>query len=133
MKIRTDHDSVDSGFPLSFQEIANIRLWGPTNKSHLVVDILKKWNLNGTGIILWHVKNMDKHHSEWTKQQHIYLLPEEGDMLIQDLANFSLSNTIIRLNKRDYEFTVYVGASENGETNIDADVLEEFSNAFKRE
>ena len=125
-------ESSDKGFPLSFQEIANIRLWGPTDKSHLVVNILKKWNLNGIGVILWLVENMDKHQSEWTKHQSVYLLPEDGDWLIQDLANLSLCNTIICTRRTPYEFSIYVGASENGETNIDADVLEEFSNAFRR-
>ena len=52
--------------------------------------------------------------------------------MIQDLANLSLGNTIIYLNKANYEFNVYVGKSKDGGTNIDADVLEEFSNAFRR-
>ena len=75
---------------------------------------------------------MDKHYSEWTKQQNIYVLPKDGDTLIQDLANLSLGNTIILLKQTDYVFNVYVGASEDGRTNIDADVLEEFTNAFQR-
>ena len=127
------HDPGDKGFPLTFQEVGNIRCWGPPTESQLVVNILKKWNLNGMGVILWRVKNMDKHPFEWMKQQSIYFLPDDGDRLIQDLANLSLGNTIIYLDKAVYEINVYVGISENGDTNIDADVLEEFTNAFKRE
>ena len=128
----TYHDPEDKGFPLTFQEVGNIRNWGQPTESQLIVNILKKWNLNTCGLVLWHVKDMDKHYSEWTKQQNIYVLPKDGDTLIQDLANLSLGNTIILLQKDDYVFSVYVGASENGETNIDADVLEEFTNAFRR-
>lgn len=128
----TYHDPEDKGFPLTFQEVGNIRCWGPPTESQLVVNILKKWNLNDSGLVLWHVKDMDKHYSEWTKQQSIYFLPDDGDKLIQDLANLSLGNTIILLKQTDYEFKVYVGASEDGRTNIDADVLEEFTNAFRR-
>ena len=124
------HDRM--GFPLTFQEVGNIRNWGPVNESQLVVNILKKWNLNTCGLVLWYVKDMDKHYSEWTKQQNVYVLPKDGDKLIQDLANLSLGNTIILLQKDDYVFRVYVGASEDGRTNIDADVLEEFTNAFRR-
>ena len=126
------HDPEDKGFPLTFHEVGNIRNWGPVNESQLVVNILKKWNLNGGSVVLWHVRNMDKHYSEWTKQQSIYFPPDDGDKLIQDLANLSLGNTIILLKQDDYVFSVYVGASENGGTNIDADVLEEFTNAFRR-
>lgn len=128
----TYNDPEDKGFPLTFQEVGNIRNWGPVNESQLIVNILKKWNLNTCGLVLWHVKDMDKHYSEWTKQQNVYVLPKDGDMLIQDLANLSLGNTIILLQKDDYVFRVYVGASEDGRTNIDADVLEEFTNAFRR-
>ena len=128
----TYNDPEDKGFPLTFQEVGNIRNWGPVNESQIVVNILKKWNLNTCGLVLWHVKDMDKHYSEWTKQQNVYVLPKDGDMLIQDLANLSLGNTIILLQKDDYVFRIYVGASEDGRTNIDADVLEEFTNAFRR-
>lgn len=117
---------------LSWQEVGNIRNWGPVNESQPIVNILKKWNLNTCGLILWHVRDMDKHYSKWRKFQNIYALPEDGDMLIQDLANLSLGNTIILLKQDDYVFNVYVGASENGDTNIDVDVLKEFSNAFRR-
>ena len=126
------HNPEDKGIPLTFQEVGNIRNWGPVNESQPIVNILKKWNLNTCGLILWWVRNMDKHYSEWTKQQNIYVLPGDGDMLIQDLANLSLGNTIILLKQDDYVFNVYVGASENGDTNIDVDVLKEFSNAFRR-
>lgn len=128
----TYHDPEDKGFPLTFQEVGNIRNWGPVNESQPIVNILKKWNLNGVGVVLWHVKDMDKHYSEWTKHQNVYILPGDGDKLIQDLAKLSLVNTIILLKQDDYVFSVYVGASENGGTNIDADVLEEFTNAFRR-
>jgi hypothetical protein len=127
------NDPEDKGFPLTFQEVGNIRNWGPTTESQLVVNILKKWNLKGIGVILWFVENMDKHYSEWKRHQHIYFLPEDGDTLIQDLAKLSLGNTIIYIDDADYVLNVYVGASEDGRTNIDADVLEEFTNAFKRE
>lgn len=134
MKQSPCHDLEDNEFPLTFQEVGNIRNWGwgPVNESQLIVNILKKWNLNNCGLVLWHVRNMDKHYLEWTKQQNIYVLPKDGDALIQDLANLSLGNTIILLKQDDYVFKVYVGASENGGTNIDADVLEEFTNAFRR-
>ena len=132
MKHSTCHDPEDKGFPLTFQEVGNIRNWGPTTESQLVVNILRKWNLNTCGLVLWHVKDMDKHYSEWTKQQNVYVLPKDGDGLIQDLANLSLGNTIILLKQTDYVFNVYVGASEDGRTNIDADVLDEFTNAFRR-
>lgn len=128
----TYNDPEDRGFPLTFQEVGNIRNWGPVNESQLVVNILKKWNLNACGLVLWHVKDMGKHYSEWTKHQNVYILPGDGDKFIQDLANLSLGNTIILLKQTDYEFKVYVGASEDGRTNIDADVLEEFTNAFRR-
>lgn len=132
MKQNPCNDPDDKGFPLTYQEVGNIRNWGQPTESQLIVNILKKWNLNTCGLVLWHVRNMDKHYSEWTKQQNIYVLPKDGDTLIQDLANLSLGNTIILLKQDDYVFNVYVGASENGETNIDADVLEEFTNAFQR-
>ena len=132
MKHSTCHDPEDKGFPHTFQEVGNIRNWGQPTESQLIVNILKKWNLNGVSVILWHVKNMDKHPSEWTKQEDIYFIPEDGDSLIQDLANLSLGNTIILLKQTDYVFNVYVGASEDGRTNIDADILEEFTNAFQR-
>lgn len=132
MKQSPCNDHEDNGFPLTFQEVGNIRCWGPPNESQLIVNILKKWNLNNCGLVLWHVRNMDKHYSEWTKHQNVYILPGDGDKLIQDLANLSLGNTIILLKQTDYEFKVYVGASEDGRTNIDADVLEEFTNAFRR-
>jgi hypothetical protein len=128
----TYNDPEDKGFPLTFQEVGNIRNWGPVNESQLVVNILKKWNLNTCGLVLSQVRNMDKHYSEWTKHQNVYILPGDGDKFIQDLANLSLGNTIILLKQTDYEFKVYVGASEDGRTNIDADVLEEFTNAFRR-
>ena len=128
----TYHDPEDKGFPLTYQEVGNIRNWGPVNESQQIVNILKKWNLNGGSVVLWHVRNMDKHYSEWTKQQSIYFPPDDGDKLIQDLAKLSLVNTIILLKQDDYVFSVYVGASENGGTNIDADVLEEFTNALRR-
>ena len=126
------HDPEDKGFPLTPHEEWNFRCWGPPSESQIIVNILKKWNLTGAGIVLWLVKNMDKPYSKWTKQQSVYIFPEDEDRLIQNLANLSLGNTIILLEQDIYVFNVYVGASENGETNIDADVLEEFSNAFRR-
>ena len=128
------HESFDKGFPVIPQEVENLRRWSQTNYSGpVVIDKLKQWNLNGCGLILWKVNHLDHPSSEWTKHPDIYILPDDEDKLIQDLANISLSNAILWLDKEDHSFWVYVGAIENGDTNIDADVLEEFAKAVRRQ
>ena len=128
------HESSDKGFSVIPQEIENISLWRQTNYSGpMVIDNLKSWNLNGCGLIIWKVDNLDKPCSEWRKRPDIYILPDDGEKLIQTLANISLSNTILGLDKNDNTFIVYVGAEKNGDTNIDADVLDEFANAARRQ
>ena len=129
----TYHSPKDKGFQLTPQEVENIRNWVQQTESQLIVNILKNWNLNGCGLIIWKVEHLDKPCSEWRKHPDIYILPDDGDKLIQTLANISLSNTILGLDKNDNTFIVYVGAAKNGDTNIDADVLDEFANAARRQ
>ena len=120
-----------NGFPMTWHEIADIGYWGKTGSKDIVAH-LKGWNLDGSGLLLWNVRNFGKHHSEWTKQKRIYLLPNDGDKLIQELASLSLGHTIVLMSYRNYEYDIYVGESQDGTTNIDAEVLDELSLAFKR-
>ena len=130
MKFKND-DPFAVGFPMTWHEIADIKYWGKTDSKNIVAH-LKSWNLDGSGLWLWKVRNFGKPDSEWTKQEKIYMFPKDGDKLIQELASLSLGHTIVLLTYQNYDHNIYVGESQDGQTNIDAEVLDELSLAFKR-
>lgn len=129
---RSSDDIMPKGFPLTYSEISWMASWGGADSAD-IVRLIADWKLKNNSLVLWKIRGAGKHPYDQTKSQTIYLLPEEGEQFIQDLANLSLGHTICLLNNKDYEYRVYVEESLDGKTNIDADVLDAFSDAFKRE
>ena len=129
-----DKDRFTSDFPVTEVEVDDMARSGIPDSGR-ILETMEKWGLDGTfnsGIMLWLVKNLDKPRSEWTKCVTIYLLPEDGEQIIKDLATLSLGYNIVLLSDRDFTHSIYVGESKDGTTNIDAEVLDKLLLAFKR-
>lgn len=129
---RSSDDIMPKGFPLTYSEISWMSSWGGADSAD-IVRLVSDWKLKNSAVVLWKIRGAGKHPYDQTKSQTIYLLPDEGEQFIQDLAALSLGHTICLLNSKDYEYRIYVEESLDGKTNIDADVLDAFSSAFKRE
>jgi hypothetical protein len=119
-------------YPLTHQEIAVVNCSGGAAPTKYIVETLAKWNLLKCGLVL-NVLKTEGHCYDWTKNHYIYLLPEDGDQLVQDLADLSLTHNIIALKYEDYEYNVFFEESKDGSTNIDAETIEAFRRTFKED
>ena len=119
-----------ASYPLSLQEIAIVKCSGGAAPTKYIVETLAQWKLSGDGLVM-NVVSTEGHCFDWKKEQYIYLFPEDGDQFIQDLADLSLTHNIIGLKYEDYEHDIYLEESKDGMTNIDADAIDAFREAFK--
>lgn len=116
---------------LSFSEIAMVNSCGGAATSNYIHDTLSKWELKDNGLIVV-VMDTHGHAYDWTKEPYVFLIPKDGEELVKFLSDLSLNHYIMCLKDDDYEYKVYVDESRDGTTNIDADVLDSFLDAFKR-
>lgn len=123
-------DKKATTFPLTYQEIAIVKCSGGAAPTEYIVETLAKWKLLPGGLVL-NLLNTEGHCYDWTKKQYIYMLPEDGDQLVQDLADLSLTHNIIALRYDDYEYNVFFEESNDGTTNIDVETIEAFRRTFK--
>ncbi len=119
-----------ASYPLTYQEIAVVNCSGGAAPTKYIVETLAQWKLSGAGLVM-NVVSTEGHCFDWTKNQYIYVLPEDGDQLVQDLADLSLTHNIIALRYEDYEYNVFFEESKDGTTNIDAETIEAFRRTFK--
>ena len=61
---------------------------------------------------------------DWFCQERLYIMPNKMDRLISDLAELSLTHTIVGINIPGMGIEVAVVESEDHTSNIDAEVME---------
>ena len=96
-------------------------------------DIIKEiggWNLKNNGVI---ASEFRFKKGEWQKWSRAYVFPCDSDEFIQDLAEASLTHTILSVGSDWYECKIYLSESKDGSTNIDADVLDALNKAIGME
>jgi hypothetical protein len=67
------------------------------------------------------------------KRSRAYAFPSDADEFIQDLADASLTHNIATVVAGWYEYKIYLTESDDGNTNIDADVIDALSKAIGME
>lgn len=119
--------------PLSPHEISRVRGCSGADPTSFILDRLSKWRLKGNGLIVVVMDTTAMDFCDWKKTSIVFLIPQEGDELIKFLSEKSLSRNIMFLSDENYEYRMFLEDSKDGTTNIDADVLDAFMEAFKRE
>lgn len=119
--------------PLSPHEIAMVRGCSGAAPTSFILDRLSKWKLKDNGLIVVVMDTTAMDFCDWKKTSIVFLIPQEGDELIKFLSEKSLSRNIMFLSDENYEYRMFLEDSKDGTTNIDADVLDAFMEAFKRE
>ena len=97
---RSSDDIMPKGFPLTYSEISWMASWGGADSAD-IVRLVSDWKLKNNSLVLWKIRGAGKHPYDQTKSHTIYLIPEEGEQFIQDLASLSLGHTICLLNDKD--------------------------------
>lgn len=119
--------------PLSPHEISRVRGCSGAAPTSFILDRLSKWKLKDNGLIVVVMDTTAMDFCDWKKTSIVFLIPQEGDELIKFLSEKSLSRNIMFLSDENYEYRMFLEDSKDGTTNIDADVLDAFMEAFKRE
>ena len=89
-----------------------------------VLDRLGQMKLGGYGLVLHQPQRSDWHGN-------VYLFPMDEEKLVTDLFELSLGNAITEISDA-MPYIVRLRRSDNGKTNIDAEVVEAFLEATKR-
>ena len=125
---------------LSGPEVSDVAFSGGIAPKELIVGTLSHWSLYLHELMVVCVDTNTKSIYDWGVVKRIeydFFIDPLGDTFIGDLMELSLSHNIIMLrqSKGDFgsEFKVYLEESKDGTTNIDADVVEAFQKAIRRQ
>lgn len=122
------------------QEVSDVAFSGGVAPKQFIMWTLSKWCLHLDELTLICVDTNTKSVYDWrvTKRTNYdFFVDPFGDTFIADLMELSLSHNIMMLRQSkgnfSLEFKVYLEESKDGTTNIDADVVEAFQKAIRRE
>ena len=121
-------NGIDMWFFLTKRELEWLQT--PHSKESIVRTI-GQWKLKKGGVVVSEVQRCVGDKLE--KRSRAYVFPSDSDEFIQDLADASLTHNIATVVTEWYEYKIYLNESDDGNTNIDADVIDALSKVIESE
>jgi hypothetical protein len=121
-------NGIDMWFFLAERELGWLQT---THSKESIIRGIEGWKLKNNGVVVSEVQRRVGNKLE--KRSRAYAFPSDADEFIQDLADASLTHNIATVVAGWYEYKIYLTESDDGNTNIDADVIDALSKAIGRE